>query len=193
MIETIITIRTHDQQYFERLPAVRAVGQIYIRGLGHRKRFMMLLAQPHVNMILEPEASLYHSDIAAVDRDWPAIDSIPAGNLRQGLISILIATLKGNNGANVVSLPKHLSNLGPSLSSFRTGGPTTGLLGLTLPPWRLMVSHTNLAFAFVRVLRLFYDYVWFVGFFVAGATYLVLMNHNASHACEHTCLSAVER
>jgi NCS1 family nucleobase:cation symporter-1 len=59
------------------------------------------------------------------------------------LVSILIATLNVNIGANVVSPSNDFSNLAPRLISFRTGGLITGFLGLTLRPWRLMSSHTN--------------------------------------------------
>jgi NCS1 family nucleobase:cation symporter-1 len=164
------------------------------------------------------------------------------------LVSILIATLNVNIGANVVSPSNDFSNLAPSFISFRTGGLMTGVLGLTLRPWRLMASHTNyigwlvaysgllgpvagimvadyffirrtqldlqslyhrhgpyeyiggfnpravialvagVAFALVGqlvpVLRPLYDYAWFVGFFIAAATYIVLMRRNAFHPVE---------
>ncbi len=59
------------------------------------------------------------------------------------LISILIATLNVNIGANVVSPSNDFSNLAPKLISFRTGGLITGFLGLAMRPWRLMASHTD--------------------------------------------------
>jgi NCS1 family nucleobase:cation symporter-1 len=59
------------------------------------------------------------------------------------LVSILIATLNVNIGANVVSPSNDFSNLDPRRISFRTGGLITGFLGLCLRPWRLMASHTH--------------------------------------------------
>ena len=59
------------------------------------------------------------------------------------LISILIATLNVNIGANVVSPSNDFSNLAPSLISFRTGGIITGCVGLLMMPWKLMASHTD--------------------------------------------------
>ena len=59
------------------------------------------------------------------------------------LISILIATLNVNIGANVVGPSNDFSNLAPRWITFRTGGLITGVLGLLLQPWRLMASHTN--------------------------------------------------
>ncbi len=52
------------------------------------------------------------------------------------LISILIATLNVNIGANVVSPSNDFSNLAPEYISFRTGGLITGFLGLAMMPWR---------------------------------------------------------
>ncbi len=59
------------------------------------------------------------------------------------LISILIATLNVNIGANVVGPSNDFSNLNPRLISFRTGGLMTGCIGLLMMPWKLMASHTN--------------------------------------------------
>lgn len=59
------------------------------------------------------------------------------------LISILIATLNVNIGANVVGPLNDFSNLEPRFISFRTGGLITGLLGLAVQPWKLLASQTN--------------------------------------------------
>ncbi len=59
------------------------------------------------------------------------------------LISILVATLNVNIGANVVGPSNDFSNLHPRLISFRSGGLITGFLGLAMMPWKLMASHTN--------------------------------------------------
>jgi NCS1 family nucleobase:cation symporter-1 len=56
------------------------------------------------------------------------------------LVSILIATLNVNIGANVVSPSNDFSNLYPRLISFRTGGLITGFLGLAMCPWKLLAS-----------------------------------------------------
>jgi NCS1 family nucleobase:cation symporter-1 len=59
------------------------------------------------------------------------------------LISILIATLNVNIGANVVGPSNDFAHLAPRLISFRTGGIITGCIGLLMMPWKLMASHTN--------------------------------------------------
>ncbi len=65
------------------------------------------------------------------------------------LISILIATLNVNIGANVVSPSNDFSNLAPKYISFRTGGLITGLLGLAMMPWRLMASFGSYIFGWL--------------------------------------------
>ncbi|WP_213804565.1 NCS1 family nucleobase:cation symporter-1 [Granulicella sp. dw_53] len=65
------------------------------------------------------------------------------------LISILIATLNVNIGANVVSPSNDFSNLAPKLISFRTGGLITGFLGLAMMPWKLMESFGSYIFGWL--------------------------------------------
>ncbi len=65
------------------------------------------------------------------------------------LISILIATLNVNIGANVVSPSNDFSNLAPEYISFRTGGLITGFLGLAMMPWKLMSSFGNYIFGWL--------------------------------------------
>jgi NCS1 family nucleobase:cation symporter-1 len=65
------------------------------------------------------------------------------------LISILIATLNVNLGANVVSPSNDLSNLAPRYISFRTGGLITGLLGLAMMPWKLMATFGSYIFGWL--------------------------------------------
>jgi NCS1 family nucleobase:cation symporter-1 len=65
------------------------------------------------------------------------------------LISILIATLNVNIGANVVSPSNDFSNLAPRLISFRTGGLITGFLGLAMMPWKLMESFGSYIFGWL--------------------------------------------
>jgi NCS1 family nucleobase:cation symporter-1 len=65
------------------------------------------------------------------------------------LVSILIATLNVNIGANVVSPSNDISNLAPQLISFRTGGMITGLLGLAMMPWKLMATFGSYIFGWL--------------------------------------------
>ncbi len=65
------------------------------------------------------------------------------------LISILIATLNVNIGANVVSPSNDFSNLAPRYISFRTGGLITGFLGLAMMPWKLMASFGSYIFGWL--------------------------------------------
>ncbi len=157
-----------------------------------------------------------------------------------GLVALLIATLNVNIGANVVGPSNDISNLAPSVISFRTGGLITGFLGLAMMPWKLMASFGSYVFGWLvgysgllgpvagimvadyflvrgtqldtyslyrrggmyeyskginpaamislvvgvaaalvgRVMPLvsfLYDYAWFVGFFLSGALYFVMM------------------
>jgi NCS1 family nucleobase:cation symporter-1 len=65
------------------------------------------------------------------------------------LVSILIATLNVNIGANVVSPSNDFSNLAPRLISFRTGGLITGFLGLAMMPWKLMATFGSYIFGWL--------------------------------------------
>ena len=65
------------------------------------------------------------------------------------LVSILIATLNVNIGANVVSPSNDFSNLAPKLISFRTGGLITGFLGLAMMPWKLMATFGSYIFGWL--------------------------------------------
>jgi NCS1 family nucleobase:cation symporter-1 len=65
------------------------------------------------------------------------------------LVSILIATLNVNIGANVVSPSNDFSNMAPRYISFRTGGLITGFLGLAMMPWRLMASFGSYIFGWL--------------------------------------------
>ena len=59
------------------------------------------------------------------------------------LVSILIATLNVNIGANVVGPSNDFAHLAPKHISFRAGGMITGCIGLAVMPWKLMASHTD--------------------------------------------------
>ena len=65
------------------------------------------------------------------------------------LVSILIATLNVNIGANVVSPSNDFSNLAPRYISFRTGGLITGFLGLAMMPWKLMATFGSYIFGWL--------------------------------------------
>jgi NCS1 family nucleobase:cation symporter-1 len=65
------------------------------------------------------------------------------------LISILVATLNVNIGANVVSPSNDFSNLAPKYISFRTGGLITGFLGLAMMPWKLMATFGSYIFGWL--------------------------------------------
>ena len=65
------------------------------------------------------------------------------------LVTILVATLNVNIGANVVSPSNDFSNLAPTLISFRTGGLITGFLGLAMMPWKLMSSFGSYIFGWL--------------------------------------------
>ena len=65
------------------------------------------------------------------------------------LISILIATLNVNIGANVVSPSNDFSNLAPKYISFKTGGLITGFLGLAMMPWKLMATFGSYIFGWL--------------------------------------------
>ncbi|RXH56457.1 NCS1 family nucleobase:cation symporter-1 [Granulicella sibirica] len=65
------------------------------------------------------------------------------------LITVLIATLNVNIGANVVSPSNDFSNLNPRLISFRTGGLITGFLGLAMMPWKLMATFGSYIFGWL--------------------------------------------
>ena len=60
------------------------------------------------------------------------------------LVALLIATLNTNVAANVVSPSNDFSNLNPRLISFRTGGLITGVIGVMMMPWKLLVGFQQL-------------------------------------------------
>lgn len=65
------------------------------------------------------------------------------------LVALLIATLNTNVAANVVSPSNDFSNLRPSLISFRTGGLITGVLGVTMMPWKLLSDFSAYIFGWL--------------------------------------------
>ncbi len=65
------------------------------------------------------------------------------------LIALLVATLNTNVAANVVSPSNDFSNLNPSLISFRTGGLITGVVGLTMMPWKLLTDFNSYIFGWL--------------------------------------------
>jgi NCS1 family nucleobase:cation symporter-1 len=156
------------------------------------------------------------------------------------LVALLLATLNTNVAANVVSPSNDFSNLRPSLISFRTGGLITGVVGISMMPWRLLRDFSSYIFGWLvgcsallgpiaaimicdyylvrrrqlvvedlyrrggayeyrrgfnprammalvagvaialiglamPAARWLYDYAWFVGFFISGGSYFLLM------------------
>jgi NCS1 family nucleobase:cation symporter-1 len=84
---------------------------------------------------------------------WDPVDLI--GRFHQpliafvALIAILIATLNTNVAANVVSPSNDFSNLNPRLISFRTGGIITGIVGVTMMPWKLLGTYSSYVFGWL--------------------------------------------
>lgn len=56
------------------------------------------------------------------------------------LVALLIATLTTNIAANVVSPANDISNLAPTKISFKMGGIITGIVGVVIMPWKLVVD-----------------------------------------------------
>src|SRR3982074_1433789 len=65
------------------------------------------------------------------------------------MLALLIATLNVNVAANVVSPANDFSNLSPRRISFRTGGLITAVVGLLMPPWKLMANYGSYIFGWL--------------------------------------------
>jgi NCS1 family nucleobase:cation symporter-1 len=65
------------------------------------------------------------------------------------LVALLVATLNTNVAANVVSPSNDFSNLSPRLISFRTGGLITGVIGISMMPWKLLGSFNSYIFGWL--------------------------------------------
>ncbi|MBI3682701.1 MAG: NCS1 family nucleobase:cation symporter-1 [Acidobacteria bacterium] len=65
------------------------------------------------------------------------------------LIALLIATLNTNVAANVVSPSNDFSNLNPRRISFRMGGLMTGVLGISMMPWKLLSDYSAYIFGWL--------------------------------------------
>jgi NCS1 family nucleobase:cation symporter-1 len=65
------------------------------------------------------------------------------------LVALLVATLNTNVAANVVSPSNDFSNLNPRLISFRTGGLITGVIGISMMPWRLLSDFSAYIFGWL--------------------------------------------
>jgi len=68
------------------------------------------------------------------------------------LVGLCLATLATNIAANVVSPANDFSHLAPDRISFRTGGFITGILGILIMPWKLLVDPSG------------YIFTWLVGY-----------------------------
>lgn len=68
------------------------------------------------------------------------------------IIGISLATITTNIAANVVAPANALSNLNPSIFTFRRGALLTALIGIAFQPWRLLKSSES------------FIYTWLVGY-----------------------------
>src|SRR5260370_41291131 len=68
------------------------------------------------------------------------------------MFTVVVATLAVNIAANVVSPANDFANAFPKLISFRTGGLITGIIGILMPPWRLLADPSG------------YIFPWLVGY-----------------------------
>jgi nucleobase:cation symporter-1, NCS1 family len=68
------------------------------------------------------------------------------------MLALCIATLATNIAANVVSPANDFSNIAPYKISFRTGGLITGIIGMTMMPWKLVADPNG------------YIFTWLVGY-----------------------------
>jgi NCS1 family nucleobase:cation symporter-1 len=65
------------------------------------------------------------------------------------MVALLLATLNTNVAANVVSPSNDFSNLRPSLISFRIGGLITGVVGISMMPWKLLSDFSSYIFGWL--------------------------------------------
>jgi nucleobase:cation symporter-1, NCS1 family len=68
------------------------------------------------------------------------------------MFTVVVATIAVNIAANVVSPANDFANAFPRLIGFKTGGLITGLLGITIQPWRLLADPSG------------YIYTWLLGY-----------------------------
>ena len=62
------------------------------------------------------------------------------------MIAVVLSTLATNIAANMVSPANDFSNLAPSKINFRLGGYITGILGLSIFPWKLIADPSGYIF-----------------------------------------------
>lgn len=62
------------------------------------------------------------------------------------MFTIVIATLGVNIAANVVSPANDFANIKPGAISFKTGGLITGIVGVTMVPWKLIADPNGYIF-----------------------------------------------
>jgi NCS1 family nucleobase:cation symporter-1 len=65
------------------------------------------------------------------------------------MFTVVVATLAVNIAANVVSPANDFANAFPKWISFRTGGLITGILGISMQPWRLLADPSGYIFAWL--------------------------------------------
>jgi nucleobase:cation symporter-1, NCS1 family len=68
------------------------------------------------------------------------------------MFTVVVATVAVNIAANVVSPANDFANAFPRAISFKTGGLITGLLGITIQPWKLLADPSG------------YIYTWLLGY-----------------------------
>ncbi len=68
------------------------------------------------------------------------------------MIALCVATLATNIAANVVSPANDFAHLAPRRISFRIGGLITGLIGIVMMPWKLVVDPSG------------YIFTWLIGY-----------------------------
>ena len=62
------------------------------------------------------------------------------------MFTVVVATLGVNIAANVVSPANDFANLKPGAISFKTGGLITGIVGVTMLPWKLIADPSGYIF-----------------------------------------------
>jgi NCS1 family nucleobase:cation symporter-1 len=65
------------------------------------------------------------------------------------MVAVAISTLATNIAANIVSPANDFSNLSPSRISFRTGGYITGIIGISIFPWKLIADPNGYIFTWL--------------------------------------------
>lgn len=65
------------------------------------------------------------------------------------MIAVAVSTLATNIAANMVSPANDFANIAPKKISFKTGGLITGIIGISIFPWKLIASPTGYIFTWL--------------------------------------------